>query len=158
MERHQGLRAQALGSGSAVTFLGVDCQPDSLVCYHPEGGTERGGFLIPRVVSGGAGTGPGSVWPGTRGVYCTCRAFGRGRAPESWAARREKTDVVSSEDDAPDSPVILEAPSLPPLPPAYTAAYKKSLRLSSDQIVSLCTGVFVCRRVGGGVVITVREP
>lgn len=52
-------------------------------------------------------------------------------------ARGEKTDVLSSEDDAPDSPVILEAPSLPPLPPAYTPAYKKSLRLSSDQIRQL---------------------
>lgn len=46
----------------------------------------------------------------------------------------DKTDVLSSEDDAPDSPVILEAPSLPPPPPAYTPTYKKSLRLSSDQI------------------------
>ncbi|KAM8774035.1 phosphatidate phosphatase LPIN3 isoform 2-T2 [Rhynchonycteris naso] len=46
----------------------------------------------------------------------------------------EKTDVLSSEDDAPDSPVILEAP---PLPPAYTPTYKKSLRLSSDQIRQL---------------------
>ncbi|KAM5304104.1 phosphatidate phosphatase LPIN3 isoform 3-T4 [Glossophaga mutica] len=51
--------------------------------------------------------------------------------------RGEKTDVLSSEDDALDSPVILEAPSLPPLPPAYTPAYKKSLRLSSDQIRQL---------------------
>ncbi|XP_015452654.1 phosphatidate phosphatase LPIN3 isoform X2 [Pteropus alecto] len=48
--------------------------------------------------------------------------------------RGEKTDVLSSEDDAPDSPVILEAPSLPPSPPAYTPTYKKSLHLSSDQI------------------------
>ncbi|XP_058418664.1 phosphatidate phosphatase LPIN3 isoform X2 [Diceros bicornis minor] len=46
----------------------------------------------------------------------------------------EKTDVLSSEDDAPDSPVILEAPSPPPSPPAYTPTYKKSLRLSSHQI------------------------
>ncbi|XP_014701421.2 phosphatidate phosphatase LPIN3 isoform X3 [Equus asinus] len=46
----------------------------------------------------------------------------------------EKTDVLSSEDDTPDSPVILEAPSPPPLPPAYTPTYKKSLRLSSHQI------------------------
>lgn len=52
-------------------------------------------------------------------------------------ARGEKTDVLSSEDDAPDSPVILEVPSLPPLPSAYTPAYKKSLRLSSDQIRQL---------------------
>lgn len=52
-------------------------------------------------------------------------------------ARGEKPDVLSSEDDAPDSPVILEAPSLPALPPAYTPAYKKSLRLSSDQIRQL---------------------
>lgn len=51
--------------------------------------------------------------------------------------RGEKTDVLSSEEDAPDSPVILEAPSLPPLPPAYTPTYKKSLRLSSDQIRQL---------------------
>ncbi|XP_064429254.1 phosphatidate phosphatase LPIN3 isoform X2 [Mirounga angustirostris] len=42
----------------------------------------------------------------------------------------EKTDVLSSEDDAPESPVILDAPSLPPSTPAY----KKSLRLSSNQI------------------------
>ncbi|XP_073736516.1 phosphatidate phosphatase LPIN3 isoform X2 [Callorhinus ursinus] len=42
----------------------------------------------------------------------------------------EKTDVLSSEDDAPESPVILDASSLPPLTPAY----KKSLRLSSNQI------------------------
>ncbi|XP_019492643.1 PREDICTED: phosphatidate phosphatase LPIN3 isoform X2 [Hipposideros armiger] len=46
----------------------------------------------------------------------------------------DKTDVLSSEDDAPDSPVILEASSLPPSPSAYTPTYKKSLRLSSDQI------------------------
>ncbi|CAK6448018.1 unnamed protein product [Pipistrellus nathusii] len=52
-------------------------------------------------------------------------------------ARGEKSDVLSSEEDAPDSPVILEAPSRPPLPPAYTPAYKKSLRLSSDQIRQL---------------------
>ncbi|XP_006763818.1 PREDICTED: phosphatidate phosphatase LPIN3 [Myotis davidii] len=52
-------------------------------------------------------------------------------------ARGEKTDVLSSEDDAPESPVILEAPSLPTLPPAYSPAYKKSLRLSSDQIRQL---------------------
>ncbi|XP_055977654.1 phosphatidate phosphatase LPIN3 [Sorex fumeus] len=48
--------------------------------------------------------------------------------------RGEKADVLSSEDDAPDSPVVLEVPSLPPSPPAYTPTYKKSLRLSSDQI------------------------
>ncbi|XP_006881594.1 PREDICTED: phosphatidate phosphatase LPIN3 [Elephantulus edwardii] len=48
--------------------------------------------------------------------------------------QREKTDVLSSEDDGPDSPVILEVPSLPRSPPAYTPTYKKSLRLSSDQI------------------------
>eukprot|EP00071_Canis_lupus_P031278 XP_022264835.1 phosphatidate phosphatase LPIN3 isoform X6 [Canis lupus familiaris] len=52
----------------------------------------------------------------------------------------EKTDVLSSEDDAPESPVILEAPSLPPSPPAYTPTYKKSLRLSSNQIVSVWGG------------------
>lgn len=46
----------------------------------------------------------------------------------------EKTDILSSEDDSPDSPVILEAPSLPPSPPAYTPTYRKSLRLSSSQI------------------------
>ncbi|KAF6284520.1 lipin 3 [Rhinolophus ferrumequinum] len=49
----------------------------------------------------------------------------------------DKPDVLSSEDDAPDSPVILEAPSLPPSPPVYTPTYKKSLRLSSDQIRQL---------------------
>ncbi|XP_077634977.1 phosphatidate phosphatase LPIN3 [Crocuta crocuta] len=45
-----------------------------------------------------------------------------------------KTDMLSSEDDAPESPVILEVPSLPPSPPAYTPTYRKSLRLSSSQI------------------------
>ncbi|XP_037354780.1 phosphatidate phosphatase LPIN3 [Talpa occidentalis] len=48
--------------------------------------------------------------------------------------RGEKTEVLSSEDDAPDSPVILEAPCPPPSSPVYTPAFKKSLRLSSDQI------------------------
>uniref|UniRef100_G3UAX3 phosphatidate phosphatase n=1 Tax=Loxodonta africana TaxID=9785 RepID=G3UAX3_LOXAF len=48
--------------------------------------------------------------------------------------QREKVDVLSSEDDGPDSPVILEVPSPPPSPPAYTPTYKKSLRLSSEQI------------------------
>lgn len=33
--------------------------------------------------------------------------------------------------------MILEAPSPPPSPPAYTPTYKKSLRLSSNQIVSV---------------------
>ncbi|XP_063558430.1 phosphatidate phosphatase LPIN3 isoform X6 [Gorilla gorilla gorilla] len=46
----------------------------------------------------------------------------------------EKTEVLSSDDDAPDSPVILEIPSLPPSTPPSTPTYKKSLRLSSDQI------------------------
>uniref|UniRef100_A0A8C0ZLQ4 phosphatidate phosphatase n=1 Tax=Castor canadensis TaxID=51338 RepID=A0A8C0ZLQ4_CASCN len=46
----------------------------------------------------------------------------------------EKTEVLSSDDDAPDSPVILEAPFPPPSTPAYIPTYKKSLRLSSDQI------------------------
>ncbi|XP_062948418.1 phosphatidate phosphatase LPIN3 isoform X2 [Cynocephalus volans] len=46
----------------------------------------------------------------------------------------EKIEVLSSDDDAPDSPVILEVPSPPPSIPAYTPTYKKSLRLSSDQI------------------------
>lgn len=41
--------------------------------------------------------------------------------------------------------MILEAPSLPPSPPAYTPTYKKSLRLSSNQIVS----VRGCVRGGG---------
>ncbi|XP_029774099.1 phosphatidate phosphatase LPIN3 isoform X2 [Suricata suricatta] len=45
-----------------------------------------------------------------------------------------KTDVLSSEEDAPESPVILEVPSPPPSPPAYTPTYRKSLRLSSSQI------------------------
>ncbi|KAL0595006.1 Phosphatidate phosphatase LPIN3 [Plecturocebus cupreus] len=47
---------------------------------------------------------------------------------------REKKEVLSSDDDAPDSPEILEIPSLPPSPPVSTPTYKKSLRLSSDQI------------------------
>lgn len=46
----------------------------------------------------------------------------------------EKTGVPSSDDDGPDSPVILEVPSPPPRTPAYIPTYKKSLRLSSDQI------------------------
>ncbi|XP_055458350.1 phosphatidate phosphatase LPIN3 isoform X1 [Psammomys obesus] len=46
----------------------------------------------------------------------------------------EKTEVLSSDDDAPDSPVILEVPPLPPSTPGYIPTYKKSLRLSSDQI------------------------
>uniref|UniRef100_A0A8D2DK48 phosphatidate phosphatase n=1 Tax=Sciurus vulgaris TaxID=55149 RepID=A0A8D2DK48_SCIVU len=50
------------------------------------------------------------------------------------AACREKTGVLSSEDDAPDSPVILEVPSPPPSTPACMLTYKKSLRLSSDQL------------------------
>ncbi|XP_070657786.1 phosphatidate phosphatase LPIN3 isoform X2 [Bos indicus] len=48
--------------------------------------------------------------------------------------RGEKTEALSSEDDTLDSPVILEAPSPPPSPPAHARAYKKSLRLSSSQI------------------------
>ncbi|XP_047397268.1 phosphatidate phosphatase LPIN3 isoform X4 [Sciurus carolinensis] len=46
----------------------------------------------------------------------------------------EKTGVLSSEDDAPDSPVILEVPAPPPSTPACMLTYKKSLRLSSDQL------------------------
>uniref|UniRef100_A0A8C9QBL6 phosphatidate phosphatase n=1 Tax=Spermophilus dauricus TaxID=99837 RepID=A0A8C9QBL6_SPEDA len=46
----------------------------------------------------------------------------------------EKTEVLSSEDDAPDSPVILEVPLPPPCTPACMLTYKKSLRLTSDQI------------------------
>ncbi|MBZ3882237.1 Phosphatidate phosphatase LPIN3 [Sciurus carolinensis] len=46
----------------------------------------------------------------------------------------EKTGVLSSEDDAPDSPVILEVPPPPPSTPACMLTYKKSLRLSSDQL------------------------
>ncbi|KFO30218.1 Phosphatidate phosphatase LPIN3 [Fukomys damarensis] len=57
---------------------------------------------------------------------------------EKYTAREqqgEKTEVPSSDDDdAPDSPVILEAPSPSPSTPAYIPTYKKSLRLSSDQI------------------------
>lgn len=82
------------------------------------------------------------------GVQCLQLA----KVPESCAAHREKTDVLSSEDDAPESPVILEAPSLPTLPPAYSPAYKKSLRLSSDQIVS------VSMWDGGGGDNSVTEP
>ncbi|XP_012908761.2 phosphatidate phosphatase LPIN3 isoform X3 [Mustela putorius furo] len=61
----------------------------------------------------------------------------RSAQTEKTTAREQqggKTDVLSSEDEAPESPVILEAPSLPPSPPAYTPTYKKSLRLSSNQI------------------------
>ncbi|XP_059886760.1 phosphatidate phosphatase LPIN3 isoform X2 [Delphinus delphis] len=57
---------------------------------------------------------------------------------EKTAARQqqlgEKTEAPSSEDDAPDSPILLEAPSPPLSPPAHTPTYKKSLRLSSNQI------------------------
>lgn len=49
-------------------------------------------------------------------------------------AHREKTEVLSSDDDVPDSPVILEVPPLPSSTPGYVPTYKKSLRLSSDQI------------------------
>lgn len=45
-------------------------------------------------------------------------------------------EVLSSDDDAPDSPVILEVPRLPPPTPGCIPTYKKSLRLSSEQIVS----------------------
>nr|KAF6471726.1 lipin 3 [Molossus molossus] len=55
----------------------------------------------------------------------------------------EKTDVLSSEDDAPDSPVILEAPSLPPLPPAYTPT------CISQDCVNVQAGRG-CREVGTG--------
>ncbi|XP_057558670.1 phosphatidate phosphatase LPIN3 isoform X2 [Hippopotamus amphibius kiboko] len=48
--------------------------------------------------------------------------------------RGEKSEALSSEDDVPDSPVILEAPSPPLSPPAHAPTYKKSLRLSSSQI------------------------
>nr|XP_048296891.1 phosphatidate phosphatase LPIN3 isoform X1 [Myodes glareolus]XP_048296892.1 phosphatidate phosphatase LPIN3 isoform X1 [Myodes glareolus]XP_048296893.1 phosphatidate phosphatase LPIN3 isoform X1 [Myodes glareolus]XP_048296894.1 phosphatidate phosphatase LPIN3 isoform X1 [Myodes glareolus] len=47
---------------------------------------------------------------------------------------REKMEVLSSDDDAPDSPVILEVPRLPPPTPGCIPTYKKSLRLSSEQI------------------------
>ncbi|XP_038186821.1 phosphatidate phosphatase LPIN3 isoform X2 [Arvicola amphibius] len=56
---------------------------------------------------------------------------------EKTAAREqqgEKTEVLSSDDDAPDSPVILEVPRLPPPTPGCIPTYKKSLRLSSEQI------------------------
>ncbi|XP_041526655.1 phosphatidate phosphatase LPIN3 isoform X2 [Microtus oregoni] len=56
---------------------------------------------------------------------------------EKTAAREqqgEKTEVLSSDDDAPDSPVILEVPRLPPPTPGCVPTYKKSLRLSSEQI------------------------
>ncbi|KAK2110003.1 Lipin-3 [Saguinus oedipus] len=57
------------------------------------------------------------------------------------AVRREKTQVLSSDDDTPDSPVILEIPSLPPSTPVSTPTYKKSLRLSSDQIGGVQEGL-----------------
>ncbi|XP_053430536.1 phosphatidate phosphatase LPIN3 isoform X2 [Nycticebus coucang] len=46
----------------------------------------------------------------------------------------EKVNILSSDDDTPDSPVILEVPSPPPSTPVHTPTYKKSLRLSSEQI------------------------
>ncbi|EPY78338.1 Lipin-3 isoform 2-like protein [Camelus ferus] len=54
--------------------------------------------------------------------------------PTAREQRGERTKALSSEDDDPDSPVILEAPSLPLSPPAHTPTYKKSLHLSSNQI------------------------
>ncbi|KAL1787099.1 phosphatidate phosphatase LPIN3 isoform X1 [Sigmodon hispidus] len=62
-----------------------------------------------------------------------------GAQREKTVARKqqgEKTEVLSSDDDAPDSPVILEVPPLPlpPSTPGCIPTYKKSLRLSSDQI------------------------
>ncbi|KAM4842262.1 phosphatidate phosphatase LPIN3 [Thomomys bottae] len=63
---------------------------------------------------------------------------------EEGSVQREKTtareqqgetaDVLSSDDDAPDSPVILKVLSPPSSTPAFIPTYKKSLRLSSDQI------------------------
>ncbi|KAM7326954.1 hypothetical protein ACRRTK_013321 [Alexandromys fortis] len=55
-------------------------------------------------------------------------------AEEASISHREKTEVLSSDDDAPDSPVILEVPRLPPPTPGCVPTYKKSLRLSSEQI------------------------
>lgn len=63
-------------------------------------------------------------------------------------AHREKTEVLSSDDDVPDSPVILEVPPLPSSTPGYVPTYKKSLRLTSDQIVSVCISVFLCGGAG----------
>lgn len=71
------------------------------------------------------------------GIYRS-EGLGWGKWLKHRAARREKTEAPSSEDDAPDSPILLEAPSLPLSPPAHTPTYKKSLRLSSNQIVSVC--------------------
>lgn len=71
---------------------------------------------------------------------------GEGGAQNSSNAHREKTEVLSSDDDVPDSPVILEVPPLPSSTPGYVPTYKKSLRLSSDQIVSVRLRVFL----GGG--------
>lgn len=75
-------------------------------------------------------------------------AFGWGGGPNSSNAHREKTEVLSSDDDAPDSPVILEVPPLPASTPGYIPTYKKSLRLSSDQIVSVCVHMFLCGGTG----------
>lgn len=52
--------------------------------------------------------------------------------------------------------MILEAPSLPPSPPAYTPTYKKSLRLSSNQIVSVWGGAF--GQGGGAEIMGSLEP
>lgn len=59
-----------------------------------------------------------------------------GGGSQASISHREKTEVLSSDDDAPDSPVILEVPRLPPPTPGCVPTYKKSLRLSSEQIVS----------------------
>ncbi|KAM5246736.1 phosphatidate phosphatase LPIN3 isoform 2-T2 [Ctenodactylus gundi] len=54
--------------------------------------------------------------------------------PTAREQQGKKIEVLSSDDDALDSPVILEVPSPPPSTSAYISTYKKSLRLSSDQI------------------------
>ncbi|XP_037061311.1 phosphatidate phosphatase LPIN3 isoform X2 [Peromyscus leucopus] len=82
-------------------------------------------------------------WAVAAPMILSLQAFQR-NLPEHTAQREktttrkqqgEKTEVLSSDDDAPDSPVILEVPPpLPPATPGYIPTYKKSLRLSSDQI------------------------
>ncbi|XP_029076846.1 phosphatidate phosphatase LPIN3 isoform X3 [Monodon monoceros] len=62
-----------------------------------------------------------------------CRAW-REKTTARQQQLGEKTEAPSSEDDAPDSPILLEAPSPPLSPPGHTPTYKKSLRLSSNQI------------------------
>lgn len=66
------------------------------------------------------------------------KALPGGSGLESWSARREKTEAVSSEDDTLDSPVILEAPPRPLAPSPCPFLQSPSRLLQSDR---KCAGV-----------------